>query len=183
MFLRRLRVFDNLSVWLQQRQANLVRPALVQELVDNVAYDIAVAIDATSNGMPTSGIMRSRFSKIGISAISGGYTAYIGRTNSPSSAPSGTIAAFLEEYPQYRRKFGKKGKKAWWGLPFEARKRLAEERKQGLWGGIAGEAPYYSLQEEGKAEVDIRGRHFIETGIQNLETHLRKIMSRELGRG
>ena len=89
------------------------------------------------------------------------------------SAPRGTIAAFLDKYPQFRVKYRKTKKpqgrdiygrytrrvfervppaQAWWRLSAQAKAVLERERKRGRFGGesalAASRAPYFWVQSK-----------------------------------
>lgn len=54
---------------------------------------------------------------------------------------------------------------AWWALSLAARKKLAEERQKGRFGGKPGQAPYWHSQEVGEPGAEIKPLRFIEQGF------------------
>lgn len=77
----------------------------------------------------------------------------VGNENIP--APRGTIQAFLDDYPQFRKRpqYRTGGKeRAWWDLPRAGKEKLESLRKAGLYGGsdqgfATGKSPWFFPQE------------------------------------
>jgi hypothetical protein len=109
-----------------------------------------------------------------------GYRVGIGKEVAEPSAPSGTIAAFLIDYPQYRRGYADKGSMAWWGLPKEGKRQLAVDRLSGLYGGVEGKSPYWVQQDEGMSSVGIASRNFIDAGVRIIPDEVEKIIKEAL---
>lgn len=59
--------------------------------------------------------------------------------------------------------------RAWWFLTREQRKLLRDMRMQGRFGGIAGKAPYWMIQEAGEPSVGIEAKFYIDRAVESWE--------------
>jgi len=69
---------------------------------------------------------------------------------------------------------------AWWYLSRKQKDLLAEGRRSGKWGGVAGKVMYFWIQEYGMAEVRIKPQLFMEGAIQELLQKQDAIIARHL---
>ena len=87
----------------------------------------------------------------------------------PTSAPRGTIQAFLDEHkkehPEWLATKSFPKHLAWWILPKEAKEKLKEERISGKFGGTPPNAPYWLIAEYGSKG----GISSVDTGVPALE--------------
>ena len=119
------------------------------------------------------------------------------RVGQATSAPRGTIARFLRDYPQFRRRWSSIAdpRYAWWKLPMAAKELLQEGRLGGLYGGWEqgvgiGQSAYLYPQEgtltewgvsAQKANIDSTG--FISISLQMWEQEdVPKVIGRFIAR-
>jgi len=83
--------------------------------------------------------------------VRGGLFDEIGFPN--NTPPSGTIAAFLRDFPEFKRKGTYSRRGPWWSLPREGKAMLEYQRMQGRYGGGYGGAGFdmsaYLYAQEG----------------------------------
>ena len=107
------------------------------------------------------------------------------------------LKSTLAGYPSYqsiRKKYKKKQlnyykkgafsgdkKMAWWSLSKDAKVALDEERRKGRFGGLVGQAPYWTLQEKGKEEVGIPAKRFIYDAVKEWEALLGQEIKQWIG--
>lgn len=176
-------MFANLEAFLARKVAEAASPDILREL----GRELSVSIDANvmETGGDVTGVMRRNVTFVGQpEPVPGGYQIGVGRGGREhDSAPSATIAQFINDHPEYQGGWPR-GKMAWHGLGRDSESRraaqedLAMAREAGAYGGVVGESPYYYIQEKGNAEVGITGRHFIENAIQDFESRVDNIMLR-----
>ena len=131
-----------------------------------------------------SGLLRKRIQEKGpIRATPDGHKGGVGHYSvigDPDvSAPSGTIADFLKDNPQFRTGLrGHRPQHAWWALPYAGRQVLDMLRDQtGAYGGAQGGnvvPAYWYLQEMGTYPAPKGGRPkgFVEKSYQEIERRL-----------
>ena len=128
------------------RLVTLLGESLSDELQNNSPEDTGTIAEAVSEvGQPR---QAGSAWEIGVGNLE--------RLGTPSTATRGTIAAFLEKYPKYRRNnawkqsVGFRKNLAWWYLPETAKEILQWERAAGNFGGAAyypgAPARYYYVQ-------------------------------------
>ena len=107
-------------------------------------------------------------------------------------APRGTIADFLEAYPQFKTKKGIPSRLAWWVLSGEAKATLQQEREAGRFGGEtgvgAGRSPYLWVQDgttpgglAGAAKASIQPQEFLRTAMEAFSRHIPEYVRELIG--
>jgi len=72
-------------------------------------------------------------------------------------------------------------KMAWWALPKKAKKLLDEMREAGQFGGKAGQAPYWLIQEKGLGEVGIQSLQYLKSSVDEWELSIRNDVRQWVG--
>jgi hypothetical protein len=177
-------VFEQLRETLNRKANRLSDPINVALVAEAISDSMVGAITSTSS---TAGVRTGRMvDNLGyvspVTFTGSGYRVGVGQKKSDEErqAESGTISAFLQDYPQYRGGFGFTKSMAWWSLSSEAKDVLAGERMMGRYGGEIGKSPYWVQQNQGMAEVGIEPRHFVDGAVQGVGAKVVRIIQEAL---
>jgi hypothetical protein len=175
-------VFERLRQALELKANRVANPDLdfLGLHVANVIMEAVVRTSSMRGGYRSNRMLLNMGFVSPVTNTATGRRVGISKEQAEDHAPSGTISAFLEDYPQYRRSFKVPARMAWWALPLEARTVLAQARESGLYGGIVGKSPYWVQQEEGMSSVGIEPRKFIEEGLKIIPSEVERLMREAL---
>jgi len=94
------------------------------------------------------------------------------------AAPKGTIKEFLQSRGELGKNRPPDKSWAWYYLSQEQKRALDEGRRQGKWGGMVGMAPYFWIQEYGKAAARVKPILFLEESLQEMRAQIPAILKR-----
>jgi hypothetical protein len=173
-------VFERLRQVLESQVKKVANPDLHSLGVHVSEAILQSAIQTMSHAGFRSGVMFSNLAHVGFPEFTAnGSRIGIAKEQVDHPAPSGTISAFLQDYPQYKGYF-ESPKKAWSWLKPEAKRLLALGRMSGLYGGESGKSSYWMEQNEGAMDVGIEPRHFIEAGLKVIPSEVDRLMREAL---
>jgi len=164
-------------------KAELAADAATNAIILSLEVNVPVGKFGNTEWLQDAMLASSGVRKTGNSYVSG--VSSIDMLGDPgTSAPSGTIADFLEwwkvTYPdrahEGHRPKSRDKSRAWWDLSSDQKEKLEAQRAQGRFGGIPNKAPYWWVQEAGNTSAGIPPSMYLKDAREMMEPLIEEVV-------